>query len=151
MRYFEDFTIGTTFALGPMEVKRDEVLDFAAAFDPQPFHLDEEAAARSLLGGLSASGWHTAAMMMRMMCDSFILDSSSQGSPGVSELKWMRPVRPGHRLVGEAAVLDARLSRTRPNLGICLMRNTLRDEGSGETVLTCDYSVFLRTRSDPQE
>lgn len=146
MRYFEDFTPGTRFALGPYTVEREAVLDFARAFDPQPFHLDEDVANQSLLGGLSASGWHTASMMMRMMCDGFLLDSSSQGSPGVSELKWLRPVRPGHVLTGEAEVLDARLLQSRPDLGICRMRNTIREQGTGEALLTCDYGVFLKTR-----
>lgn len=144
VRHYEDFTPGTIFALGPYPVEREAVLAFAEAFDPQPFHLDEEVAARSLLGGLSASGWHSAAMMMRMMCDSFLMDSTSQGSPGISELKWIRPVRPGYILVGEAEVLEARRSSTRPDLGICRMRNTLREQSTGETLLTCDYAVMLK-------
>ncbi|ALN72742.1 MaoC family dehydratase [Aureimonas sp. AU20] len=146
MRYFEDFTPGTQFSLGPYTVEREAVLDFARSFDPQPFHLDEDAANRSLLGGLSASGWHTTAMMMRMMCDSFLLDCASHGSPGVSEIKWLRPVRPGYVLIGEAEVLEGRLSQSRPGFGICQMRNTLREQGSGETLLLCDYAVFLQSR-----
>ena len=144
MRSFEDFTPGTVFPLGPYEVERDAVLAFAEAFDPQPFHLDEAAAAQSLLGGLSASGWHSTAMMMRMMCDSFLLESSSQGSPGISELKWIRPVRPGYVLVGEAEVLEARRSSSRPELGICRMRNSLRERTTGELLLTCEYSLMLK-------
>ena len=146
MRYFEDFTPGTQFALGPYTVEREAVLDFARSFDPQPFHLDEDAANQSLLAGLSASGWHTAALMMRMMCDGYLLDSSSQGSPGVSELKWLRPVRPGHVLVGEAEVLEARLVRSRPELGVCRMRNTIRERSTDEVLMTCEYGLFLKTR-----
>ncbi|WP_062203771.1 MaoC family dehydratase [Aureimonas sp. AU12] len=145
MRTFEDFAVGTTLPLGPYAVERDAVLEFAAEFDPQPFHLDDEAADASMLGGLSASGWHTCAMMMRMMCDAFVLDSSSQGSPGVEFVKWMRPVRPGDVLSGEARVLEARPSRSRPHLGLCKIRNTVRNERD-ETVLVCEYSVMLLTR-----
>ncbi|WP_062012672.1 MaoC family dehydratase [Aureimonas sp. AU4] len=147
MLLFEDFTPGRIFPLGPYEVRREEVLDFARAFDPQPFHLDDAAADTSLLGGLAASGWHTCAMMMRMMCDSFVNRSSSQGSPGVESVRWLRPVRPGDTLSGEALVLEARLSRSRAGLGLCRLHNTLHD-GSGERVLVSEYAMMLLTRSE---
>ncbi|MBB3950405.1 MaoC family dehydratase [Aureimonas jatrophae] len=147
MLAFEDFTPGRVFPLGPYEVRRDEVVEFARQFDPQPFHLDEAAAEASLLGGLSASGWHTCAMMMRMMCDSFVNRSTSQGSPGVESVRWLRPVRAGDTLRGEAVVLEARASRSRPGLGLCRLRNTLLD-GSGERVLVSDYAVMLLMRGE---
>ncbi len=117
-RYFEDFREGDVLPLGPRLVTREEIVAFAAEFDPQPFHLDEEAAKDSLLGGLAASGWHTTAMFMRMMCDGFLLRSSSLGSPGVDQLKWLRPVRPGDTLAGTATVLSTRASQSRPEMGI---------------------------------
>ncbi|KQT66127.1 MULTISPECIES: MaoC family dehydratase [unclassified Aureimonas] len=145
MQTFEDFPVGATRPLGPYEVTRDEVIAFAEEFDPQPFHLDEEAAAASMLGGLSASGWHTCAMMMRMMADSFVLDSTSQGSPGVDFVKWKRPVRPGDTLSGTMTVLEARISQKRPSLGITKLRNDVRNQ-AGEAVLECEYTVMLLTR-----
>src|SRR5690606_33005107 len=90
--YWEDFTVGRRFELGSHEVTREEVIEFAQRYDPQPFHIDEEAAGRSVFGGLIASGWHTASMVMRMMCDGYLLRSASLGSPGVDNLRWVKPV-----------------------------------------------------------
>jgi len=143
MLHFEDFAPGRAFALGPRAVSRDEIVAFAAEFDPQPFHLDEAAAEASLLGGLSASGWHTCATVMRMMVDGFLGEAASEGSPGVDEIKWLLPVRPGDTLAGEALVLEARRSRSRPNLGICRLRNTVRN-GEARTVLLMEYAVMVR-------
>jgi acyl dehydratase len=145
MRAFEDFAVGFTVPLGPYKVTREETIAFAREFDPLPFHLDEAAADASMLGGLSASGWHTCAMMMRMMVDGFLAGSTSQGSPGVDFVKWLRPVRPGDTLDGTMTVVEARPSRSRPTLGIARLRNELRNQ-SGETVLEAEYSVMLLTR-----
>jgi acyl dehydratase len=144
MRTFEDFPIGSTWPLGPYPVTREAVLAFAAEFDPQPFHLDEAAASASLLGGLSASGWHSCAMMMRMMVDGFLAGSTSQGSPGVDYVKWLKPVRPGDTLSGTMTVLAARVSATRPTLGIARLRNLLRNQ-HGDTVLEAEYTLLLTT------
>ncbi|MCW4113796.1 MaoC family dehydratase [Aurantimonas sp. MSK8Z-1] len=149
MRSFEDLSVGTILSLGPYPVTRDEIVAFASEFDPQPFHLDEEAAKASLLGGLAASGWHTCAMMMRMMCDAFILGSTSQGSPGVDFVRWLRPVRPGDTLSGTATVLEARRSASRPGLGIVKLRNAL-STGSGP-VLEAEYTVMMLTREGAAE
>lgn len=92
--YWEDFVPDSVEEFGPRTVTREEIVDFAAQFDPQPMHLDEEAARETMLGGLGASGWHTCAMLMRMLCDGFLLETASQGSPGVEEVRWMQPVRP---------------------------------------------------------
>ncbi|KQT45131.1 enoyl-CoA hydratase [Aureimonas sp. Leaf454] len=146
MQTFEDFPVGATRPLGPYAVTREEVIAFAAEFDPQPFHLDDDAAAASMLGGLSASGWHTCSMMMRMMADGFILDSTSQGSPGVDFVKWKRPVRPGDTLSGTMTVLEARVSQKRPTIGIAKLRNDLVNQ-NGEPVLACEYTVMLSTRA----
>ena len=145
MRTYEDFTEGLEIDLGPYPVTRDEVIEFAREFDPQPFHLDEEAAKDTLLGGLSASGWHSCAMMMRMMADAYILDSSSQGSPGVEYVRWKRPVRPGDVLHGTARVVSRRLSSKRPTLGILKITTDLRNQ-TGETVLESAYTLLVLTR-----
>ncbi|MBC6715985.1 MaoC family dehydratase [Aurantimonas sp. DM33-3] len=145
MRTYEDFTEGLEIDLGPYPVTRDEVIEFAREFDPQPFHLDEEAAKDTLLGGLSASGWHSCAMMMRMMADAYILDSSSQGSPGVEYVRWKRPVRPGDVLRGTARVVSRRLSSKRPTLGILKITTDLRNQ-TGETVLESVYTLLVLTR-----
>ncbi|MBC8130608.1 MAG: MaoC family dehydratase [Rhizobiaceae bacterium] len=145
MRVFEDFPVGATFPLGPYAVTREAVIAFATEFDPQPFHLDEDAARANMLGGLSASGWHTCAMMMRMMFDAFIDGSSSQGSPGVDFVKWLRPVRPGDVLSGTMTVREARLSAKRPTLGIAKLSNDLIDQ-EGQPVLASDYTILFLTR-----
>ena len=145
MRTYEDFTEGLEIDLGPYPVTRNEVIEFAREFDPQPFHLDEEAAKDTLLGGLSASGWHSCAMMMRMMADAYFLDSSSQGSPGVEYVRWKRPVRPGDVLHGTARVVSRRLSSKRPTLGILKITTDLRNQ-TGETVLESAYTLLVLTR-----
>ena len=91
--YWEDFVVGTTREFGGLTVTKEEILQFARQFDPQPFHVDEEAARRSPFGGLIASGWHTAGLSMKMWCDAFLLETASLGSPGVEKLKWTKPVR----------------------------------------------------------
>ena len=115
---FEDFPPGRFGSYGPRHVTREEMLAFAAEFDPQPMHLDEEAAKRSMLKGLSGSGWHLCSIMMRMMCDGYIGNTASLGSPGVSELKWLAPLRPGDDLMLDVDVVEARVSRSRPQTGI---------------------------------
>ncbi|NJO54593.1 MAG: enoyl-CoA hydratase, partial [Bacteroidales bacterium] len=102
--YFEDFAPGWTISHGPRRVGRDEIVAFAAEFDPQPFHLDEAAGQASLLGGLAASGWHMCAILMRMMCDAFLNDTASHGAPGIEEVVWLKPLRPGTQITmrGEA-------------------------------------------------
>ena len=145
MRAFEDFAVGTVLPLGAYAVTLDEVRAFAAEFDPQPFHLDETAAAASMLGGIAASGWHTCAMMMRLMFDAYIGDSSSQGSPGVDFVRWLAPVRPGDVLTGHSTVLSARRSASRPTLGIAKLSTVLAN-GQGATVAQAEYTLLLLTR-----
>jgi len=116
--FWEDFPVGQVREFGAMPVTRDEVLDFARKFDPQPFHVDDGAAERSLFGRLAASGWHTCAMAMRMMCDEYLLESSSLGSPGLESLKWLKPVYPGDTLSVRLTTLDARPMNSRPEVGL---------------------------------
>ena len=120
--YFEDFRVGETHEMGRRLVDRDEVVAFATAFDPQSFHVDEEAARASFFGGLIASGWHTCAMVMRMMCDDYLLDAASMGSPGVDNVRWLKPVRPGDTIRAVRTVLEARVSKSKPGLGIVKSR-----------------------------
>ncbi|GLY52899.1 MaoC family dehydratase [Lentzea sp. NBRC 102530] len=115
---FEDLPAGRIIPLGDLTVDRDDMLDFAKKFDPQPFHLDEEAGRNSIFGGLSASGWYTASLWMRRWVDVVLADSTSQGSPGGRELSWLAPVHPGDTLTFAAEVLSARLSKKRPDLGL---------------------------------
>jgi acyl dehydratase len=145
MRYFEDFRPGDTIPLGSKTVSREEVISFAAEFDPQPFHLDEAAGAASLLGGLAASGWHTIAMLMRLMCDNLLLNSSGKGSPGVEEVRWMRPVRPGDTLSASAEVVSVRVLNSRPELGMVDFLFTLADQ-TGATVMTQRNKILFARR-----
>ena len=103
--YWEDFTKGSVAEYGPRLVSREEIIAFAAEFDPQPFHLDEDAARASMFGGLAASGWHSCSLLMRIIADGFLVNSSSMGSPGVNEVRWLAPVRPSDRLTCVRACL----------------------------------------------
>ena len=114
---FEDFVEGGSISLGSKQVTAQEIVEFASEFDAQPMHLDEEAGKASILGGLSASGWHTCSMFMRLMCDGFLLDSTSQGSPGLDYVRWKRPVLAGDTLTGKSTVLAKRASKSKPGLG----------------------------------
>jgi acyl dehydratase len=135
MRYFEDFTPGTVFRLGSRRVDADEIVHFASRFDPQPFHLDEQAAQASPFGGLIASGWHTAAIYMRLYVDAVLADAASEGSPGVEELRWRHPVRPGDVLSGTFTVEDAQPSARNPRRGTVHFRGEAVNQ-DGVVVLT---------------
>ena len=120
--YWEDFVAGSAREFGAMPVTREAILAFAAQFDPQPFHLDDAAAANSLFGRLSASGWHTCAMSMRMMCDDYLLESSSLGSPGIDNLRWLKPVHAGDTLSVRLTPLQTRPMASRPAVGLVQSR-----------------------------
>ena len=143
--YFEDFAAGRTFEHGPRLVTREEIVAFAVQYDPQPMHLDEEAGGKSLLGGLGASGWHSCGIMMRMICDSFMLDSASMGAGAVEEVRWLRPIRPGDRLKLRSTVLDSRRSRSRPDMGIVRILFEMFNE-HGERVMTMITPSMQATR-----
>lgn len=122
MRYWEDFSVGDVFDLGTRTVTRDEIVDFATQWDPQPFHVDEQAAQSSSFGGLVASGWHTASLCMRLYVDALLLDADSMGSPGLDELRWLAPVRPDDTLTVSLTVLDAQPSSKNPGRGTLLLQ-----------------------------
>ncbi len=144
--WWEDFTVGSTWPYGPYAVTRDEILEFARRYDPQPFHLDDAAAEQSLFKKLSASGWHTCAMTMRMMCDAYLLRTASLGSPGLESIKWHQPVYPGDVLEGAAVVLEARLMNSKPHVGLVHLAYQTRNQ-DGTTVLTMDGWGMTRQRA----
>jgi acyl dehydratase len=126
MRYFEDVGVGSITRFGDYAVTREEVIDFARHYDPQPFHLSDEAAAGTHFGRLSASGWHTCAMTMAMIVEQLERhDEAGLGSPGIDELRWLKPVHPGDRLHCESEVLEKRRSASRPDMGIYRSRMTV--------------------------
>ena len=143
--HWEDFTDGLTMEFGPKVVDRDEVIRFATDFDPQPFHLSEEAGKASLFGGLAASGWHTASMVMRMMCDGFLLDSSSLGSPGLEGLKWIKPVMVGDQLRARMIVLGSRPMKSKPHVGLVNTRWEAVNQHD-EVVMTIESWAMFRRR-----
>ena len=141
---YEDFVVGTVIDLGSKHVTAAEIIEFASEFDAQPMHLDEEAGKASILGGLSASGWHTCCMFMRMMCDAFLLDSTSQGSPGMDYVRWKRPVIAGDTLFGTSTVTAARESASRPNLGFVTVTHEMKNQ-RGEVVAELQNTgMFLK-------
>ena len=144
--WFEDFTVGETLEMGSRLVDRDEVIAFATAFDPQPFHVDEAAAKASMFGGLIASGWHTVSMVMRMMCDSYLLDSASLGSPGVDNVRWLKPVRPGDTIRATRTILEKRQSKSKPEVGIVKSRWDVRNQDD-ELVMTMEGIGMFSVRS----
>jgi acyl dehydratase len=117
-RYFEDYEPGSVHEFGPISVEQEEVIAFARRFDPQPFHIDPEAARESIYGGLIASGWHTSALMMRLFVDHYLSRVASLGSPGVEDLRWLKPVYPGDRIWVRITILEATRSRSKPDRGI---------------------------------
>jgi len=147
---FEDFPVGRLGSYGPHHVTREEILAFAAEFDPQPMHLDEEAAKISMLNGLSGSGWHLCALMMRMMCDGFILRTASLGSPGVNELRWLAPFRPGDDLTLDVDVIEARLSRSRPETGVVTFKGVMRN-AAGEALCEMISPIIIGRRAGAGE
>lgn len=145
MRYFEDFRVGDATDVGPVTVSEDEIIEFASRFDPQPFHVDPEAAASSSYGGLIASGWHTTALFMGMFVRAVLLDSASLGSPGVEEIRWTAPVRPGDTLTGRTTITAVQPSETNPNRGTVFTTNEVFNQ-NGERVMTLKARGFFARR-----
>lgn len=143
--WWEDFPAGSVREFGAKPVTRDAVIAFAAEFDPQPFHLDDEAAEASLFGRLSASGWHTCAMTMRMICDDHLLDAASLGSPGIDSLRWTKPVYPGDTLSVRLEVLEARPMGSRPEVGLLRQRWQVLNQHR-DVVMTMEGWGMIRRR-----
>ena len=145
-RYFEDYVPGEMHEFGSHTVSAEEIIEFAQRFDPQPFHTDPQAAAGSLYGGLIASGWMMGGIMMRMMVDYFLSPVSSMGSPGLDELRWIRPVRPGDTLRVRVAVIEARRSQSKPDRGILLVQQECLNQND-EVVMSSKSMSLCRCRN----
>ena len=143
---FEDFPPGHFGTFGPRHVTREEILTFAAEFDPQPMHLDEAAAAKSMLKGLSGSGWHLCSITMRMMFDGYIGRTASLGSPGINELRWLAPFRPGDDLTLDVDVVEARISRSRPDTGIVTFHGVVRN-AAGQLLCEMVSPIIVERRA----
>jgi acyl dehydratase len=145
MLHFEDFPVGKTMTLGPRTIGAEEIVKFARKFDPQPFHLSEEAGKKSLFGGLAASGWHTASIAMRLIFDGFLADTLSHGSPGIPQLRWTKPVRPGDALTLLAKVVEVKPSQSKPDRGIVSIEYEMQD-ATGETKMRMTAKHLLGRR-----
>jgi acyl dehydratase len=146
MRHFEDFKVGDVTEVGPVSVSEAEIIDFAERFDPQPFHIDPEAAKSSPFGGLIASGWHTTALFMGMFVRGILLDSASLGSPGVEAIRWTAPVRPGDTLTGRVTITDVQPSETNPKRGTVFTTSEVFNQ-DGERVMTLKARGFFARRA----
>lgn len=143
--FYEDLVVGATVQLGSTTVSKEDIIAYARAFDPQPLHLDEEAARKTMIGRLCASGWHSCAILMRLLCDSYLLEAASLGSPGIDEVKFLKPVFPDDRLTLRYTCNSKRLLASRPNVGLAQILFEMTNQ-SGDVVLTwaCNQLMGLR-------
>lgn len=147
--YFEDFTPGQVIALGARTVSEEEIIAFATQFDPQPFHIDQQAAEASMFGGVVASGWHTCSMMMRIVVDGLMASSSSMGSPGVDKVRWLLPVRAGDTLSVSYETTAVKASGSKPDRGVVWSRWSATNQ-RGELVCTIEgMGMFARRPQEP--
>ncbi|HMA08923.1 MAG TPA: MaoC family dehydratase [Ramlibacter sp.] len=150
--YWEDMAAGSVRDLGTVTLSAQEIKDFARQFDPQPFHVDEEAAKHSIFGALCASGWHTCALAMKLTVENFLLEAASMGSPGLESLRWLKPVYPGDTLRLDQSVVESRALRSRPEIGLVRSRWEMFNQ-NGEKVMQMEgYGMFRRRhRATEQE
>lgn len=147
--YFEDFEPGMVLDLGERTLTKDEIVAFAREYDPQPFHVDEGAARESPFGGLIASGWHTGSVFMRLYADAILSRAASMGSPGVEELRWLKPVRPGDTLNARVTILDTTPSENNPKRGTVHLSSEVENQ-RGETVMTMKARGLFARRQEGQ-
>jgi acyl dehydratase len=147
VKYFEDVQVGETMRFGRYQVTREEIAEYARQFDPQPFHLDEEAARQSIFGGLIASGWHTGAMFIRMVCEGMVPSHATAGAKGFDDLRWLKPVRPGDVLSVESEVRE-KIEGRRPDVGTVKVESRIRNQ-RGEVVMSLVSLVLYRRRLPP--
>ena len=147
--FWEDLPVGTTLEIGSVTVDRDEVIAFATKYDPQPFHLDDEAAAQSMFGKLAASGWHTCAMAMGLMVRNFLHQSASLGSPGLEQLKWLKPVYPGDTLTLRQRIVESRPMKSRPDVGLTRTLWEMFNQHGEQVLLMDGYGMFRRRTPAP--
>lgn len=145
-RYFEDYPQGLAVQVGPIAVNEAEIIAFGRQFDPQPFHVDPQSNAARALGGVIASGWHTASLMMRLLVDHFLPRVAGLASPGIDELRWLAPVRPGDQLSLRITVTEARLSRSKPDRGLVQTFIEFVNQ-RGEAVMTVKAMTLMRCRA----
>jgi acyl dehydratase len=144
-RYFEDYPVGAMFGGGPIAVSEAEIIDFAGRYDPQPMHVDKAWAQNGPFGGLIASGWHTGALMMQLLTAHFVPRGGNLASPGLDELRWLKPVRPGDRLSLRATVTEARRSRSKPDQGVVRSFVEVLNQ-HGEVVMSLKPIGLMRLR-----
>ncbi|MGH2375052.1 MAG: MaoC family dehydratase [bacterium] len=149
-RYLEDFAAGQTFRSGRLQIDKERIKAFGAEFDPQPFHLDEEAARDTIFGGLAASGWHTAAVTMRLLVESDLKPAGGIVGAGFDEFRWPRPVRPGDELRIESEILEVRPSRSRPDRGLIKVRTTTLNQNDEAVQVTIGTFVVPRRPTSEQ-
>ncbi len=149
-RWFEDYVPGSVFWYGSLTVSEEDILGFARQYDPQSFHADPEAAAAGPFQGLIASGWQTTALMMQLYAEHYLSKAASLASPGVDELRWLRPVRPGDSLSMRTTVAEARVSRSKPDRGLVHTRVEMLNQ-HGDPVMTVTVMNILRRRPDPAD
>lgn len=142
---YEDMVEGLKLPFGPCSISKDAIIEFASIYDAQPFHLDEEAAKASVLGGLAASGWHTSALVMRMVHDAYLSNARVQGGPGVEFTRWKRPVLAGDSLSGVTTVIDRRVLKSRPNLGLVTLYHEVVNQ-LGEVACEMQHPVIMELR-----
>ena len=148
--HWDDFKPGDVAIYGPRRVTREEIVAYAAEFDPQPMHLDEAAAGTTLLGGLAASGWHTCCLMMRVLVDGLLSQAASEGAPGVDEVRWLKPLRPGTEIRGRTIALESRPSKSRPTRGFVKFRFEVIDERDAVVMdLVCSQMILRREPGAP--
>ena len=146
---FEDFAVGGVISCGPRTVTADEIVAFAEQFDPQSFHVDADAARSSIFGGLIASGWHTVSMVMRMGCDAYLLDSTSCGSPGIDELRWLKPTRAGDTIRADLVTLEVRPSKSKPDRGIVVSEWRVYNQHDELIMTMRGMGLFLHRSKGP--
>ena len=149
MRYFEDFSEGQSIELGEASVSEAEILEFARRFDPQPFHVDPDAARKSMYGGLIASGWHTGSIYMGLLVSGLLRDSSSLGSAGIDELRWLKPVRPGDVLRGRVTVTSIKPSAKHPGRGTVFTLGELFNQSGERVMFVRSSGMFARRPTSP--
>jgi acyl dehydratase len=144
LMHLEDFSPGQTFDLGSIHVTHEQVVNFAEQFDPQPFHLDIDAGGQSIFGGLIASGWHTCSLMMRLVVDNLFSRTATLGSPGVNQIRWMLPVRPGDTLTASTRVLAVTSSVSKPDRGTVEFHYEVRNQSDQQVLAMQGISMFRR-------
>ncbi len=144
-RYWEDYELGAVYDIGSKTMTKEEIVEFASKYDPQPFHLDEEAGRKSIFGGLSASGWHTCSSVMRLLVDNYVSRETSLGSPGLDEIRWLKPVLAGDTITARIRIIDKKPSRSRPDMGSVHNQYEVYNQ-KGELVMTMKAIGLFRRR-----